>query len=164
VEIVSGVPFEKFLFDNVFSPRKMENTGFRWETRMNRNLFATGHDRDGKPVPSQPNIWAARGPGNLMTSVEDLYRLIQSYQDERFMPALMREKILQDYLEGKDTYSWNKKTTSRQTRFFHKGGGRPDFESQLMWYPDDDVVIIFCINNRQGLRSRLFSKIQSLMQ
>ena len=163
VEIVSGQPFEVFLLHNVFGPANMKNTGYPWEARMRRELFATGYDKNKKPVESQPNIWAARGPGNLMTSVEDLYQWTIALQSERFMPDSMRQKIFHDYIPGKETYSWHKETTSRNTRFYYKGGGRSDFETQLMWYPDEGIVVIFCINNDYNLRGRLFTKIKMLM-
>lgn len=73
VEIVSGEPFEQFIYNNVFIPCQMENTGYPWEPRMNKNLFATGYNNKKQAVSPQENTWAARGPGNLMTSVEDLY-------------------------------------------------------------------------------------------
>jgi hypothetical protein len=98
-----------------------------------------------------------------VTSVEDLYKWINAVQDENFMFPGIRNKIFTDYIPGKETYSWNKTTTLHHTRFYHKGGGRPDFESQLMWFPDDEVIIIFCINNDYNLRSKLFSKIRTFM-
>ena len=163
VEIVSGEPFEKFLIDNIFTPCKMENTGYPWETRMNMPLFATGYNNKRQPVAPQIDFWAARGPGHLVTSVEDLFKWIQAVQNEKFITPDIRNKIFKDWLPGRETYSWNKASTARQTRFYHKGGGRPDFESQLMWFPDDEVVIIFLINNDYNLRSRLFTKIKMLM-
>jgi hypothetical protein len=98
-----------------------------------------------------------------MTSVEDLYKWINAVQDEKFMSTEIRNKILKDYIPGKETYSWNKTTTLHHTRFYHKGGGRADFESQVMWFPDDDLIIIFCNNNDYNLRGSLFSKIRVLM-
>lgn len=163
VEIVSGEQFEVFLLRNVFEPAKMENTGYPWEARLKRELFATGYDKNKKPVEPQPNVWAGRGPGNLMTSVEDLHQWITALQREEFLPADIRKKTFENYIPGKETYSWHKETTSHNTRFYHKGGGRSDFESHLMWYPDDDVVIIFSINNDYNLRGRLFKKIKMLM-
>ncbi len=163
VELVSGEPFEEFIYRNVFIPCGMENTGYPWEARINKKLFATGYNNKKQPVAPQENVWAARGPGNLMTSVEDLYRWINSVQDDKFISPDMRNKILKDYIPGKETYSWNKTTTLHKTRFYHKGGGRADFESQLMWFPDDEVIIIFFINNDYNLRGRLFSKIRTLM-
>ncbi len=163
VEIVSKEPFEQFIYTNVFVPCKMENTGFPWETRLNKNLFATGYNNKKEAVAPQPDIWGVRGPGHLVTSVDDLYKWINALQDDKFMPADIRQKIFTDHIPGKETYSWNKATTQHQTRSYHKGGGRPDFESQLMWYPDDDVVIIFLINNDYNLRSKLFTTIRMLM-
>ncbi|MFI5129375.1 MAG: serine hydrolase domain-containing protein [Chitinophagales bacterium] len=163
VEIASGEPFEQFIYKNIFIPCKMENTGYPWELRMNKHLFATGYDNKKRPVATQQDVWAARGPGNLMTSVEDLYNWMIWVQDTGFIPPDMRDKIFKDYIPGKETYSWNKTTTLRHTRFYHKGGGRADFESQLMLFPDDEVIIIFCINNDYNLRSKLFSRIRAFM-
>src|SRR6188474_1063334 len=71
VEIVSGIPFEDFLRENIFTPLKMDNTGFPWEKRINKNLLATGYNSNHEPMPVEANIWGTRGPGNLVTSVED---------------------------------------------------------------------------------------------
>lgn len=163
VEIVSGKRFEEFLLENVFTPAGIQNTGYPWETRIKKELFATGYDKNGRPVDPQEDIWAARGPGNLMSSVEDLYTWIGALRDSSFFPGKMRDEVFHDYIPGKETYSWHKETTLRKTRFYHKGGGRADFECHLMWYPDDDVLVIFCINNDYNLRGRLFNKIKALM-
>ena len=163
VEIVSGEPFEEFIHNNIFIPCKMTNTGYPWEERMNKNLFATGYNNQKQPVAPQQNLWAARGPGNLMTNPEELYKWINALQDKKFMDEEMSNKIFYDYIPGKETYSWNKSSTLHHTRFYHKGGGRNDFESQIMWFPDDEVIIIFCINNDYNLRSKLFAKIRTFM-
>ena len=78
-------------------------------------------------MPVQENIWATSGPGNLVSSVEDLYKWISAYQNKNFMPEEFITKIFYDYVPGQDTYSWNKSKTAHNTRFYHKGGGRADF-------------------------------------
>ena len=163
VEIVSDQPFEYFLKENIFKPCKMENTGYPWEPRLNKKIFATGYDENKKAMKPQEDLWAARGPGNLVTTMEDLYKWIIAIQDTFFMPKAMTDKIFYDYIPGRETYSWNKNKTIRNTRFFHKGGGRADFESQVMWYPDDNAIIIFSINNDYNVRRILFSKIRAEM-
>ena len=130
---------------------------------MNTTLFATGYNNKKEAVAPQADTWGTRGPGHLVTSVEDLYKWINAFQNKKFMPADIMQKLFTDHIPGKETYSWNKGTTQHQTRFYHKGGGRPDFESQLMWYPDDDMIIIFLINNDYNLRSKLFTRIRMLM-
>ena len=63
VEIVSGQPFEQYLFKNIFEPLKMKNTAYPWETRIDKKLLATGYNNQRQPMAVQANIWAARGPG-----------------------------------------------------------------------------------------------------
>ena len=159
IEIVSGQPFENFLLQNVFNPCKMKSTGYPWEQRLNTNLFAIGYDKNKQPIKPQENIWAARGPGNLMTSTEDLYRWINAIRNPRSIPPDIENKIFYDYIPGKETYSWNKTKTTHNTRLYYKGGGRADFENQIMWFPDEEVIVIFSINNNYNIRRILFSKI-----
>lgn len=163
VEIASGIPFEDFVRENIFIPLKMDNTGFPWEKRINKDLLATGYNNNHEPMPVQANIWAARGPGNLVTSVEDLYKWISAYQNKNFMPEEFTNKFFYDYVPGQDTYSWNKSKTAHNTRFYHKGGGRPDFETRIMWYPDDKILVIFCINNDYNLARKLFTQVTDII-
>ncbi len=163
VEIASGQPFERFIFENIFKPLGMENTGYPWEDRINKSQMATGYDTQGQPMAPQTDEWAARGPGNLVTNVEDLFRWMRAIQDKNFLPDEIKSVIFRDHTPGRETYSWNKATTLRQTRFYHKGGGRADFESQLMWYPDDEVIVLFFINNNYNLRGKLFNRIRARM-
>lgn len=163
VEIVSGQPFEQYLLKYVFEPCKMKNTGYPWEQRMNKKLFATGYNNKRQPVAIQEDIWGARGPGNLVTSMEDLYKWMKAFQNDRFISPTMRKKILYDYFPGEDEYAWSKTFTNRKTKFFYKGGGRADFESRLMWFPDDGVIIIFSLNNDYNLARQLFTKARSIM-
>src|SRR5688572_21439729 len=164
VEIVSGQPFEQYLYENIFKPCKMQNTGYPWEQRINKNLLATGYNNKHQPMPVQENIWAARGPGNLVTSMDDLFKWMKAFQDDKFLPAAMRNKILFEYYPGEDGYAWNKTRTAHNTRFYHKGGGRPDFESRLMWFPDDGVILIFSLNNDYDLARQLFTKARAIIE
>jgi CubicO group peptidase (beta-lactamase class C family) len=74
VEIISGKSFENFLLENIFEPCKMKSTGYPWELRMNKSLFATGHNSKHQAIAPEQNVWAARGSGNLVTNGGDLYK------------------------------------------------------------------------------------------
>ncbi len=126
-------------------------------------MFATGYDKNGQLSRPQEDVWAARGSGNVVTNVEDLFKWMMAFNNKNFLSANIKSKLLTDYIPGKETYSWNKTISSTNNRFYHKGGGRTDFESQLMWFPDDDIIIIFLINNDYGLRAKLFRGIQTIM-
>ena len=163
VEIVSKQPFEEYLLKNIFEPANMKNTGYPWEPRMDTSLFATGYNSQRQAQLPQQNLWAARGPGNFVTTMEDLLKWMQAFQNDKFLSPAMRAKILFDYFPGEDGYAWNKTVTNHKTRFLHKGGGRPDFESRMMWFPDDGVLIIFSLNNDYNLAKQLFGKVRAIM-
>ena len=162
-EIASGQPFEQYLSKNIFEPCEMKNTGYPWEQRIDKNRLATGYNSQRQAQAPQQDLWAARGPGNLVTTMEDLFKWMQAFQNDKFLSPSMRAKILFDYFPGEDGYAWNKTVTNHKTRFFHKGGGRPDFESRMMWFPDDGVLIIFSLNNDYNLARQLFVKVRGIM-
>ena len=141
----------------------MKNTGYPWEQRMNKKLFATGYNSKREAQPPQNDVWAVRGPGHFMTNIEDLYKWIKAFDDKKFMAADIRNKLLYDHSPGRESYSWSKATTNHKTRFYHKGGGRPDFETRMMWYPDDKVLVIFMLNNDYNLARIFFNSIRTIM-
>jgi CubicO group peptidase (beta-lactamase class C family) len=155
VEIVSHVSFEQYLREEIFKPLGMQSTGYPWEAHIPQKLIATGYNNKGLPESTQENIWAARGPGNLVTTMEDLYKWMQGYNNEKFMSAVVKAKILNDYYPGNESYAWNKTSTKHHTAFYHKGGGRNDFESRLLWWPEDKVIVIFSLNNDYNIAREL---------
>jgi hypothetical protein len=52
-------------------------------------------------------------------------------------------------------YGWHVVRTPRNTTMVRRGGGRPDFESEVRWYTDEDTVIIFTVNNDLNFRRRI---------
>jgi CubicO group peptidase (beta-lactamase class C family)/ketosteroid isomerase-like protein len=163
VEIASGSSFEEYLYKNIFKPFNMTSTGYPWEQRIDKSLLATGYNSKKEPLPVQENIWAARGPGNIVTTMTDLYKWITAYKSKDFLTPSLKDKIFANYYPSEESFGFTKTSTKRNTKFIHKGGGRPDFESRLMWFTDDDVIVIFSLNNDYNIARQLFSKITNFM-
>ncbi|HYF31264.1 MAG TPA: serine hydrolase domain-containing protein [Chitinophagaceae bacterium] len=163
VEIASGLPFETYVRKHIFIPLGMHNTGYPWEKHIPKNQLATGYNSNREALPAESDQWASRGPGNMVTTMDDLYIWIKAYDNKAFMPSPIRERILRDALPGQETFSWNKARTSRGTPFYHKGGGRIDFESRMMWWPEDKVLVVFSLNNDYNLARKLFTAIREMM-
>ena len=68
-----------------------------------------------------------------------------------------------DYIPGKETFSWNKSISPSGKKVLFKGGGRPDFESQVMWWPDEKIYLFFSINRDKNLRRLIFRDINAMM-
>lgn len=163
VEIASRMPFEDYLRKNIFLPLGMKDTGYPWENHIPKKRVATGYDSKGQALPAESDEWGARGPGNLVTTMDDLYRWMQAYDNKAFMPPATKKRILYDSLPGQETYSWNRAKTSRGTTLYHKGGGRRDFESRLMWWPEEKLLVVFSLNNDYNIARKLFAAIRQMV-
>ena len=50
------------------------------------------------------------------------------------------------YVHVAEGYGWHVIKTARNTMMVRRGGGRPDFESEVQWYIDENTIIIFTVN------------------
>ena len=162
-ETVTNKPFEDLLRSMIFKPCGMTYTGYPWEKRINKKLFATGYNAKGEAKPPEPNVWGNRGPGHNVTNLKDMMQWFKAWKDTNLISRSIRDRMLTDRLPGKETFTWNKVTTKSGKKVLTKGGGRPDFESQLMWVPEDDLFIFFSINNDKNLRRLLYRDLLLLI-
>lgn len=166
VEEVSGLPFEVYLQKNIFDPAGLNSTGFAWDTRFSNSPVAIGYKgkklEELKPALPQNNLWGARGPGNIVTTTGDLYKWVQALRSNVVLTDAARKKMLTAHF-GDEGYSWHVLKTARGTTLARKGGGRPDFESEARWYLDEDVVVLYTINNHMGFRIPVYEGIERIM-
>jgi CubicO group peptidase (beta-lactamase class C family) len=164
VEIVTNQPFEDVLYQTIFQPAGMKYTGYPWEERIQKDLLATGYNKQGVPEPVQQNIWGSRGPGNIATNTEDMFQWYRVFwTHDKLISQKIKERMLKDYIPGKETFSWNKPTSAGGKKFFVKGGGRPDFESQTIYFPDEKVFLFFSINSDKDLRRLIYRDIVAFL-
>jgi CubicO group peptidase (beta-lactamase class C family) len=164
VEEVSGQPFETYLRQNIFKPARLTSTGYAWDSRFDKSPVAVGYVGDKveslKPAPRAPNVWGSRGPGDIITTVGDLYKWIQALRRNLVLSEQAKKKMFTAYAHTDEGYGWHVVKTPRQTTLVHRGGGRPDFESQVLWDIDENTVIIFTVNNDLNFRRRVVPAIE----
>jgi CubicO group peptidase (beta-lactamase class C family) len=167
VEEISGQPFETYLQKNIFNPAGLSSTGYAWDKRFNNAPVAVGYQGDKleslQPTPRVTDTWGNRGPGNLITPVGDLHKWIQALHKNKVLSEQAKKKMFTAYAHGDEGYGWHVVKTVRGTTMVHRGGGRPDFESELQWYIDENTVIIFTINNDLNLRRRVAPAISQVI-
>lgn len=80
VEDVSGMPFDRFVANNVFRPLGMRDSSFSWGAA--RDVDTVGHDVAGRPV--RPHRYgAAMAPGAMVTTAEDMLRFTSAFAHSR---------------------------------------------------------------------------------
>jgi CubicO group peptidase (beta-lactamase class C family) len=156
VEEVSGQSFESYLQKNIFNPAGLSSTGYPWDNQFDNAPIAVGYIgnklEELKPAPRATNVWGNRGPGNLVTTVGDLYRWIQALRTNKVLSDQAKTKMFTAYAHVNEGYGWHVDKTRRNTMMVRRGGGRPDFESEVQWYIDEDTVVIFTVNNDLNFR------------
>lgn len=156
VEEVSDLPFEAYLQKHIFKPAGMTSTGFAWGSRFKNAPVAVGYRGDKleelKPTPPEIDVWGNRGASNIITTVGDLYKWIQALRKNKVLSAPVRKKMFTAYAHVDEGYGWHVVKTERGTTMVRRGGGMPNFESELQWYVDENTAVIFTINNDLNLR------------
>lgn len=159
VEEVSAMPFEKYLQKYIFEPAGLSSTGYPWEPKFKNAPVAVGYRgnklEELKPEPRETDVWGNRGPGNLITTVGDLYKWTQALRNNKVFSRKAKKKMFTVYANNDEGYGWHVKKTPRNTTMVSRGGGRPDFESQVQWDLDENTMFIFTVNNDLNFRRRI---------
>jgi CubicO group peptidase (beta-lactamase class C family) len=166
VEEASGLTFEKYLGRYIFRPAGMTSTGYIWEARFDNAPVAIGYRGDKlaslRPEPRETDVWASRGPEGLLTTVGDLYKWIKALRKNKILSTRAKTKMFTAYV-GDEGYGWHVTRASRGGTMVNRGGGLPAFESELRWYLEDEVVVIFTINNHLGFRAPILKGIEQII-
>jgi CubicO group peptidase (beta-lactamase class C family) len=173
VEVVSGVPYERYLREKLFLPAGMSSTGFDLPP-WRRDRVARYQDWTTRewafpvemPLDRPPRLRLS-GSGGMLSTVDDLYRWHQALLGDRILSAAAKEKLYHP-VQDSYAYGWRIGTTDRGTRVISHGG----FDSGLgvsagfYRFVDDDVVLIVLANtnmNRQLNMEIVAAWVQGLL-
>lgn len=140
IENVSGETYAEFLRENIFDRLQMNATG----RDENNAPLAVGYVAFAQPARTFP-ITNALGDGDLLSTVDDLYKFDRALYDENFLTRELRERMFAPI--GKNHYGLGWEVETRHgKRIVSHSGGINGFATELMRFPDDDAVIIVLSN------------------
>lgn len=158
IETVTGKSYEQVLRENIFTPLKMNNSGYDHHRALLKNR-ANGYEKNGRRYVNANfiDMSVPYAAGGLYATVEDLYLWDQALYGHQ----LLREENM-DILFGKHIssgqghygYGWGigeiplGKTAERITTVGHSGG-IDGFNTQLTRIPSDRSLIVL-LNNGGG--------------
>ncbi len=150
VEIAGREPFDDYLRRNFFRPAGLRNTGFRKDFESSDPRLAVGYG--GTPAaygPEPPNAytWGTIGAGGVVSTVRDMYLWLKALQGEKILSAAQRRKMFQPRPEPREGYGWHVEADTGGIHFIHKGGGSRSFASQILYFPREDLTIVWASNN-----------------
>jgi CubicO group peptidase (beta-lactamase class C family) len=168
IETVSGEPYEHYLRRHIFPPAGMRTALFRNEVPQGDSLFAHGYVGSPEGLrlgPPNPYVWGTIGAGGVWSTVGDVYRWVVALDARRVIPeAHWRVLMSPPRPPAEEAFGWHVETTADGRHRISKGGGSDDFASQMLYYPDERVVIVWASNNlRQRWRHALNTTLPALV-
>jgi CubicO group peptidase (beta-lactamase class C family) len=168
IETISGETYEQYLRRHLFEPAAMHSALFRNEVPARDSRFAHGYvgtPRGLHPGPPNPYVWGTIGAGGVWCTLGDMYRWVVALREHRVLrEAEWRTLTTPPQPPALEAFGWHVETTPDGRPRISKGGGSDDFASQLLYYPRDDVVIVWASNNlRQRWRQTLNQALPALV-
>ncbi len=172
IERVSHQSCADFMQATFFSPLGMSHTG--WEP-LNPPLGYLNHSSPGGfQAMTWPKSCRLLGAGGVSTTVSDLQKWMHALKTSQCLNAKAKEalwkpvgdEIPEDDCETRAevfkpvkndyTHGWIATSSRRGTKvIYHPGGTNPGYNSMILWYPDDDFLVI-SLSNSSETRQILF--------
>ncbi len=164
IEQVSQSNYEDYLFEQIVKPLGLTNTAFGFKS-SNGNVAKgyTGKSIDSlKLYTTPPYVWGNRGPSGILSTVVDLNKFLNGLENEKLLSKKYLQKMYFEQMAG-EAYGFHVLDKPAIGKLLARGGGLPNFESQIAWYKEKNVKIIILINNRLKKRQPIWDGIEKIV-
>ena len=158
IEKVTGKTYEQVLQEQIFSPLKMNNTGYDNNSTILKNR-ASGYYKNVNSFVNAGyiNMTAAYAAGALYSTVEDLYIWDQALYTEQLAPKKYMNLLFEKHTPargGHYGYGWEMGrmrigNTKEESKTIAHSGGINGFNTKITRFPSDQSVVIL-LNNTSG--------------
>ncbi len=159
IEKITGKTYEQVLQDQIFSPLKMNNSGFDKNSKVLKNR-ALGYNKvvNSYENASYINMTAAYAAGALYSTVEDLYLWDQALYTEQLVSKKYMDLVFGKHIlawgGGHYGYGWELGNlrignTREESETIAHSGGINGFNTRITRFPADQSVVIL-LNNTSG--------------
>jgi CubicO group peptidase (beta-lactamase class C family) len=154
VEVISGVPFDQYCRDNIFTPLGMNKTSWRL-AGIDQSILAMPYDKDDSGFTPYGQYGEPDYPdGMLRTSVNELARFVSAYmQGGRFEGRqILKPTSVQDMLRSqtpldpRQGFVWYKRERSGGWRVWGHDGSDNGAGAKMWFDPDRKVGVILVTN------------------
>jgi CubicO group peptidase (beta-lactamase class C family) len=160
IEEVSGIPYEKYIEDNIIKPLRMADTRTYFPQELWHGRMATGYsDASRKGERRMLDKFDTKGitpAAGLTSTVEDLarfaswqFRLLKNGGSEILKSSTLREMHNVQYMDPNWRTSWGLGFSVSQVdgkTYVSHGGYCPGYQTLIMINPKDKLAFIVMIN------------------
>jgi CubicO group peptidase (beta-lactamase class C family) len=175
VERASGMPYERYLREQLWAPLGMERTGFALPT-FPPSVLAHGYllNDEGTALnrqlpPGAAGTAAHLGHGGLVSTLGDLFRWTRALDTGRVLADSSRRMLAAPHVPEDSTgashygYGWVVLTTPRNTRLVTHNGDDGVFYADVQRYVDEGVTLVFLTNQNDALAQAVLRAVPRLV-
>jgi CubicO group peptidase (beta-lactamase class C family) len=151
IEKASGMPYEKYLQENIFQPLGMNHSGYDKNELIIKNR-ASGYTLESSGIRRNADyidMSVPRGAGGLYSTIEDLYLWDRALYTNKLAPvstlAATIGSLTKDPVKNEHAYGWILDDWFSHTLMWHNGSIN-GFSSSINRYINDDLCIIILSN------------------
>jgi len=148
IKKISGLNYGTFLYENIFKPLDMTNTGHRGDMSVVVKNLASGYTPHGPSGIKKVRFldWSIKtGNGSLYSTVMDLYKLDRAFYMKKILNKNSLDQMFKNYAKGVGYGCFVGKRLNR--RVVRANGRSPGFTSCFDRYVNADACIIILSNN-----------------
>jgi len=167
IEIVSGIPFERFMHERIFMPSGMMDTSCDVQQSIVHNRASGYIPYENEIVNGKlQNMSLYRGAANLISTAEDLYRWETCLSSRKLLDEGCISRM-ESALTGNYGYGWyvdEEHFDDRpRKRVYHGGLNDGGFCTRITRYVDDRVFIAVLSNNLLAPQQTINRDIASIV-
>jgi CubicO group peptidase (beta-lactamase class C family) len=161
LEKISGVKYETFVRDNIFTPLGMKESGYDSNAgviphRAAGYVSARGQFENAGFI----NMTVPHGAGGLYSTTEDLLKWEQGLFGGKLLRPASREKMTTPF---KSQYAFGLQVdTVGGHKAIEHGGGIEGFNTHLAYYPDDKLTVVVLGNVNGSAPGEIAAKLAAL--
>lgn len=145
IEKVSGKSYEAFVQDNIFTPLKMNNSGYDSNAKIIPQR-AAGYipSVDGVTNASYSDMSVPFSAGALYSTTEDVLKWETALFGKKLLSSASLKKMITPYKEGYALGLFV--SNSNENTIIQHSGGIEGFNTQLTYYTDKKITVVVLAN------------------
>jgi CubicO group peptidase (beta-lactamase class C family) len=152
---VSGMPFQDFMRENIFSPLNMNNSLAFDESRPDVKNVALSYNEDKQLVNYE---LLTMGDGGMFSTINDLDKWEQSFYTDQLINDASKELAFTSHHSDEYGYGWGIRKIDDHDHYAH-GGGLLGYRTLISRIPGKQFSIIILSNGSYGWIYKLRDEI-----
>ncbi|MFD2561442.1 serine hydrolase domain-containing protein [Aquimarina rubra] len=173
IEKLSGMSYEAYLYENLWKPAGMYQTGYQIPSFGH---IAVGYRGDQKWGRTTERAWADDGPywhlranGGVLSTVQDMYKWHKALLGDKILNVDAKAKLYGKHIEEGEGagsyygYGWAIFPTPRNTELIAHNGGNGIFFADFWRYLEEDITIMMMTNAVKRPYENIASNIAGML-